>query len=367
MNAGTILIIFTLIVSIVSFCIFVIKETSTETKDTSVTIGSRTFPVENLLFYVTSVCFTASIIILLNLFLTDSFQYVYVYENSSLDLPVIYKFSALWAGKAGSFLLWGFILNICGLLVMNKHKDGENIVFAIITFTQIFIILILLVDNPFEFIWQRYSDVQAGQIPHDGSGLNPLLIDPWMVSHPPVLFMGYASATIPFAYGISALFKGDKSYWTAKSYRWIMFSMSTLGIGIFLGCFWAYKVLGWGSYWNWDPRETSITILMLIYIAYFSLRSALKDNPNRGNISSVYLIFTMITVPFFVFIIPRLYPSLHPNPIINPERKINMDPSMRLTLLIAVISYTMLYFYIFDIKNRITIINKKIEDKYNEI
>jgi heme exporter protein C len=124
--------------------------------------------------------------------------------------------------------------------------------------------------------------------------------------------------------------------------------------------------ISWGSYWNWDPRETSITVLLLIYIAYFSLRSSLKNNPNRANISSVYLIFTMVTVPFFVFIIPRLYPSLHPNPVINPERKINMDPSMRVTLLIAVISFTMLYFYLLDIKNRISLIQSKLKEKEYE-
>ncbi len=130
------------------------------------------------------------------------------------------------------------------------------------------------------------------------------------------------------------------------------------------GSMWAK--LSWGTYWNWDPRETSIIILLIIYISYFSLWSALKDNPAKGRIASVYLIIAMVTVPFLVFVIPRVYSSLHPNPIINQENKIHMDTSMRITLLMSAISFTMLYFYIFDILNRIAVLKNKIKEKYYE-
>ena len=126
------------------------------------------------------------------------------------------------------------------------------------------------------------------------------------------------------------------------------------------GSIWAK--MSWGSYWNWDPRETSIVILLLIYIAYFSLRSALANNEARGRICSSYLIFAMVMVPIFIFIIPRMYHSLHPNPIIKPENKIKMETTMRIVLLLSVFTHTLLYFYIFKIMNRISFIEKKLEE-----
>jgi cytochrome c-type biogenesis protein CcmF len=108
------------------------------------------------------------------------------------------------------------------------------------------------------------NNFKPGQIPPDGAGLNPLLIDPWMVVHPPVLFLGYASASIPFAYAIVALITKDYQSWIDRSYKWLLFSLTTLGIGIFLGGYWAYTVLGWGGYWGWDPVENSSLIPWLV-------------------------------------------------------------------------------------------------------
>ena len=125
------------------------------------------------------------------------------------------------------------------------------------------------------------------------------------------------------------------------------------------GSMWAK--LSWGTYWNWDPRETSITILLLIYIAYFSLRSALANNESRDKIGAVYLIFTMVVMPFFIFVVPRIYPSLHPDPIINPDRKLQMNANMRVALLTSAISFTLLYLYMFFLSNRISKLKLKIK------
>ena len=135
-------------------------------------------------------------------------------------------------------------------------------------------------------------------------------------------------------------------------------------LAIVTGSVWAK--ISWGSYWNWDPRETSIVILMLIYTSYFSLYSALKENPNRPGISSVYLIIAMITMPFFVFVIPRVYPSLHPDTIINAQQKIHLEASMKLTLFASVSVFTILYGYILNIMNRISSLELKIEEKNND-
>lgn len=133
---------------------------------------------------------------------------------------------------------------------------------------------------------------------------------------------------------------------------------------IITGSIWAK--ISWGTYWNWDPRETSIVILMLIYISYFSLYSALKENSRRAGISSVYLLIAMITMPFFIFVIPRVYPSLHPDTIINTQNKIGLETSMKLTLLASITVFTILYGYILNMMNRISSLELIIEEKCND-
>ena len=108
------------------------------------------------------------------------------------------------------------------------------------------------------------------------------------------------------------------------------------------GAMWA-KV-SWGAYWNWDPRQTSILILLLIYGAYFSLRSAIEQEDKKARLSAVYSLLAFVTVPFFVFIIPRLYETLHPDPLINAESKINMNGKMLLVFLSSLGGFTIIFF-----------------------
>lgn len=137
-------------------------------------------------------------------------------------------------------------------------------------------------------------------------------------------------------------------------------------LAIISGSIWAK--ISWGSYWNWDPRQTTITVMMLIYIAYFCLWTALENNENRGKICSAYLIFTLITIPFFVFIIPRVYQSqtLHPDTIINTRGKMEMAPMMRISLFVAMAAFTFLYAYLLSLMNKLSKINNIYQEKYDE-
>jgi heme exporter protein C len=200
---------------------------------------------------------------------------------------------------------------------------------------------------------------------------------------PPAAILGDASriiyfhvplswgAVLAFVYSgvVSVLYLIDKNnkyqLLEEKAYNSAHVGMIYAILAIITGSIWA-KV-SWGSYWNWDPRQTSITVLILIYIAYFSLWSALASNDNRGRICSSYLIFAMVTVPFFVFIIPRMYPTLHPDPIINPEKKLNLDVPMRITLLTAMASFTFLYTYLLSIMNRLSRVDNIFKEKFDEI
>jgi heme exporter protein C len=117
------------------------------------------------------------------------------------------------------------------------------------------------------------------------------------------------------------------------------------------GAVWAK--FNWGAFWNWDPRQTSIFLLLLIYGAYFALRSAIESEESRAKLSAVYSILSFITVPFFIFILPRIVETLHPDPIVNTSGKINMDTSMLLIFLSSLAGFTALYLWMLNLKIRI--------------
>lgn len=129
------------------------------------------------------------------------------------------------------------------------------------------------------------------------------------------------------------------------------------------GSIWAK--MSWGSFWNWDPRETSIFILLLIYAAYFALRSAVEQEDRRGKLAAVYSLMAFVTVPFFIFIVPRVYASLHPDPLINPEGKIKMDGKMLTVFLSSLAGYTTLFFWMLKLKFDITRLKIKLNETEN--
>jgi cytochrome c-type biogenesis protein CcmF len=260
MSIGSLLIIFSLIVSLVSL-IFLARSAG----------GNRFARITSQrLFYLSGISIAFAVILLFAAFLSNSFQYTYVFNYSSNELSNFYLIAGFWAGQEGTFLLWVFLLYIFGFVIIRSDDEYENIVLSVITITQIFLLVILCVPSfsPFRYIWDSYpGHFKQGIIPENGSGLNPLLQNPWMIAHPPVLFIGYASATIPFAYAISGLLKNDFTSWVNRSYWWVLFCTVSLGIGIFLGAYWAYTVLGWGGYWGWDPVENSSLIPWIVVVA----------------------------------------------------------------------------------------------------
>lgn len=142
------------------------------------------------------------------------------------------------------------------------------------------------------------------------------------------------------------------------------FSSASLGflfcvLATATGSLWAK--FNWGSFWNWDPRQTSIFILLMIYGAYFALRTAIDSEEQRAKLSSVYSILAAVTVPFFVFIMPRIVESLHPDPIINSQGKINMDTTMLIIFLTSLLGFTFLFLWCLNLKIRIERLNLKHE------
>ncbi len=214
--------------------------------------------VARLSFVSFSICTTVASILLMDLILNHDFRYSYVAGYSSRDLPIEYLISSFWAGQEGSFLLWVLLGSWLGILLILKAKDMEPQVMAIYNLNHLFLAILLIKQSPFQLLLFT---------PPDGQGLNMLLQDPWMVIHPPVVFLGYAAFTIPFAYAVAGLWRKEYDRWIRAALPWTAFSFVSLGAGIIIGGYWSYKVLGWGGYWGWDPVENASLLPWLAGIA----------------------------------------------------------------------------------------------------
>ena len=191
---------------------------------------------------------TVASMLLMHFILNHEFLYSYVARYSSRDLPLEYLVSSFWAGQEGSFLLWVLLGSWLGIFLMFEARDMEPQVMLIYNLNNIFLAILLIKQSPFGMLPIS---------PPDGQGLNMLLQDPWMVIHPPVVFLGYAAYTIPFAYAVSALWRREYDQWIKPALPWAVFAFVSLGAGIIIGGYWSYKVLGWGGYWGWDPVENA--------------------------------------------------------------------------------------------------------------
>jgi cytochrome c-type biogenesis protein CcmF len=212
-------------------------------------VAARLFARRAYAFYTLAVVL-ASYVMLLALARRD-FRIDYVFQYSGLDLPIRFQLAAFWAGQKGSFLIWLLWGALLGLPLLKMAGKQEAPVVGIYTMAQLGILFILVRENPF---------LMLDRAPADGQGLNPLLQDNWMVIHPPIMFVGYALAAVPFAFAMAALWKRDTSEWAARAFPWALGGFLVLGLAILLGGYWAYKTLGWGGYWGWDPVENASLI-----------------------------------------------------------------------------------------------------------
>jgi heme exporter protein C len=126
------------------------------------------------------------------------------------------------------------------------------------------------------------------------------------------------------------------------------------------GALWAKTM--WGSYWNWDPRETSIFFLLLVYGAYLALRSAVDEEHKRARLSAVYSLVASVSVPFLIFIVPRLYSTLHPDPILNERGKVDMDPRITLCFVMMLVGFTFLFYWLLSVRVRLARAERRLLD-----
>jgi cytochrome c-type biogenesis protein CcmF len=238
------------------------------------------------------------------------FEYNFAWEHSSRALSPQYLLACIWEAQEGSFLLWNLWVCILGLILIRKAGKWETPVMTVISFTQLCLATMIMGIyvfgqkigfNPFLLVRQTEMGMQAPifsqpnylSIPQmqDGQGLNALLQNYWMVIHPPILFLGFSSTVVPFAYAIAGLWKKDFGGWTRAALPWTLFSACVLGTGIVMGAAWAYEALSFGGYWSWDPVENASLVPWLVMIA--GLHTQVIYNATGHSLRATY--FFLIT------------------------------------------------------------------------
>src|SRR5450432_3426294 len=249
------------------------------------------------------------------------FEYNFAWEHSSRNLDPKYMLSCIWEAQEGSFLLWMMWNGVLGTILMFRGRQWEPTLLTIISFAQLCLTTMILGvyifshplgHSPFMLvrqldifqnapIFQRADYLSIPQM-QDGQSLNALLQNYWMVIHPPILFLGFSSTLIPFAFAVSGLWKKEYGSWTKTALPWTLFSCCILGTGIMMGAAWAYESLTFGGYWAWDPVENASLVPWLVLVA--GLHTQVVYNATKHSLRATYLFlilgFTLILYSTFL-------------------------------------------------------------------
>ncbi|MBN1668252.1 MAG: heme lyase CcmF/NrfE family subunit [Anaerolineales bacterium] len=257
---------------------------------------------------------TLSALSLIYLLVNNHFEVEYVANVTSRAMPVYLKVTALWGGQSGSLVFWAWLMSAFTSAVTLRKWDRDReflpwvIVVSLVTLA-FFLILIVFVENPFVRIWRLPSGqvttamfAPAGAnlfFPADGRGLNPLLRHPGMIIHPPMLYLGFVSFVVPYAFAMAALITGrTDDRWIRLTRRWTLWAWLFLSLGLVLGARWAYDVLGWGGYWGWDPVEIAAFMPWLTGTAF--LHSVMIQE-KRGMFKQWNMVLIILTYDLVIF------------------------------------------------------------------
>jgi cytochrome c-type biogenesis protein CcmF len=235
---------------------------------------------------------TGCLALLVYAFLTFDFSVRYVAMNTNLGTPFYYRITAVWGALEGSIVLWAWMLAIYTLIVVVRHRRNARELYpwvlTVMLGVMAFFLLVMTVPAP---VFQRLTPV-----PVNGRGLNPLLEDSGMITHPVALYLGFTGFTVPFAFAIAALVTGRVSdFWITATRRWTITAWYFLSLGLLIGGWWSYHVLGWGGYWAWDPVENAAFMPWLTGTAF--LHSVMIQERRRmlrlWNLALVILTFAL--------------------------------------------------------------------------
>jgi len=247
------------------------------------------------------------------------YEYQYVQGHVSDDLPFKYVFAAFWEGQEGSFLLWMFWHVVLGMVMMFTGKRWEASTLSVLALIQVFLNSMLLGiyvgfgDDPLKIgsnptlLLREVMDApifaNADYLSLiGGTGLNASLQNYWMTIHPPTLFLGFASTSIPFCYAVAGLWKREHKAWLKPALPWALFSGSILGTGILMGSAWAYEALSFGGYWAWDPVENTSLVPWLILLAGIHTNLVAKNTNHSVRATYIFYLLSFIMVLYSTFL-----------------------------------------------------------------
>lgn len=244
------------------------------------------------------------------------FEYLYAYKHASKELESKYLLACIWEGQEGSFLLWTIWHCVLGIFIMFRSKEWEAPVMTVISLAQFFLLMMLLGlyvsdvrlgSSPFtltrnEIAGPIFSQPDYLTFIKDGVGLNVLLRNYWMVIHPPILFLGFASTIIPFAFAYAGIQTKRFGDWVTAALPWALFSACVLGVGIMMGGKWAYESLSFGGYWAWDPVENASLVPWLILIAGLHTMVIFKATGHSLKASYLFAFLTFVFILYSTFL-----------------------------------------------------------------
>lgn len=320
--------------------------------------GEDTLQRARIGYHIMTISVIGASVVLLYLIITHQFQYHYVYNYSSSDLSTGLLLSTFFAGQEGSFLLWALFSVLIGVFIISRYEKSElsesSFMLGFIP-TVAFILAMVspMLKNPFALIGDlpayidtkylnssllnssalqnlilsdansqrtvvKFSNdllsllevngIPVNQLIVQGKGLNPMLENLWMQIHPPVLFLGFALASVPFGYAVSSLIKNEYKSWINNALPWVIATTLVLGLGIMIGGYWAYGVLGWGGYWAWDPVENSSLVPWIISAALIHtmiIQKKSQTGNSRGSFVKTNLLLaggTFVLVVYSTFL-----------------------------------------------------------------
>jgi cytochrome c-type biogenesis protein CcmF len=241
------------------------------------------------------VLITAGFVLLIHAFLTFDFSVRYVASNTNLGTPFYYRITGVWGALEGSIILWAWMLGLYTLILVLRQRDRARELYpwalAVMLGVLSFFLLVMTVAAP--------PFARLSPVPADGRGLNPLLEDTGMITHPIALYLGFTGFTVPFAFAVAALVTGRlNDAWIALTRRWTIVAWYFLSLGLLIGGWWSYHVLGWGGYWAWDPVENAAFMPWLTGTAF--LHSVMIQERRRmlklWNLTLVILTFLTLVV-----------------------------------------------------------------------
>lgn len=246
------------------------------------------------------------------------FEYKYAHQHSKRSLDMQYLLSCFWEGQEGSFMLWSFWTGVLGVALIRWARKWEFPVMTVMSMVQLFLASFLLGlyffdirigSNPFVLMRNEFPDAPIFQDADyltkyltDGNGLNILLQNYWMVIHPPILFLGFASAVVPYAFAVAGLWKKDHSGWTTPALPWALFSAGILGLGIMMGAAWAYESLTFGGYWAWDPVENASMVPWLLLVAGIHTMLIFRSTGYSLKASYLFISLSFLLVLYSTFL-----------------------------------------------------------------